>query len=192
MIVERFRGVLSALGREDDWYRYFNITQGGFQRSFLVALGTLPAYFLIARAVEVERGRLLGDASRDIPWGIFAGVMGGFTLAFPFVAVICATLFGVSERLRGWVIVRHWAVFFLAWFAAALFGLYIAGAINYATANLVGFAAWFGVLALDIRLAQKVGGFGLGGAVLVGSIITSLGLSLILAGLVLYLSNPPA
>ena len=189
MIFERLRGVLSALGREEDWYRFFNITRGGFQRSFLVALGTIPAYFVIARAVEVERGLLLGEASRDIPWGVFGMVMVAYSLAFPFVAVVVATLFGRSERLQGWVVVRHWAVFWLAWAVAGVFALYLFGPVSYALANMVGFAAWFGVLAADIRLAQKVAGLGLGAAILVGSIITSLGMSLVLAGLLLYLGS---
>ena len=189
MILERLRGCLAALGRDPDWYRFFDTSTAGMRRSFLPALLTLPAFAIIALAVEAERARILEQAPANIPWAPFSLIMLSFLVAFPFVAVISSTLFQKAERWPAWLVVRHWSVLFLAWSVALGFALYLRGAIGFAIANVYAFAAWMSLLVLDIRLASKIGGLGLGASVLVGSIITTLGLSLILAALLLYLSG---
>jgi len=187
VIFERLRGCFAAIGHDAEWYRFFNTTAAGMRHSFIPALLTLPAFAIIAIAVEAERARVLQEPANTIPWAPFSLIMLSFLLAFPFVAVISATLFQKPERWPAWLIVRHWTVFFLAWAVTLGFALYLRGPLSFAVANMFAFAAWIGLLVIDIRLAQKVGGLGLGASVLVGSIITTLGLSLILAALLLYL-----
>ena len=177
----------AALGREEAWYRHFDLSRGGFRRSFLVALATLPAMGVIAKAVERERAVVMGAEARDVEWWPFFLVMGAYLLAFPFVATLTQIVTNRFERLPGWVVVRHWALFFAVWGCAGLFALYLFGPLPYALPNFVLFVAMFAMLGADIRLAQRIGGLGLGAAVLVGSTITSMGLSLVLIGLILYI-----
>ena len=191
VIASAFRGSLAALGREPAWYRFFDLSRRGLVLSFLAAGATLPAYLVVARASETERAIVMGEAVRAIPHLWVLGAALAYTLAFPFVAVVSTTLFGRTERYAGWVVARHWTVFFIAWAVAGLFGLYLAGALPYRIPNFIGLVAWFGVLAADIRLARKVGGLGLGAAVLVGSIVMSLAMSLALMVLLLYLGSAP-
>ena len=189
MLLERFRGVAEALGSGERWYDCFDISAAGLRRSFLVALATLPAAGIIALAVERERAMVVGAGAADIPWPAFYGVMAVYLLAFPLVAAITTGIAKTRERLPAWVVVRHWALFFFAWGAAGLFALYLVGPLPYAVPNFALFVGMFAMLAVDARLAQKVGGLGWGAAVLVASTITSAGLSLILLGLLLYIGS---
>ena len=189
MLAERFRGVREALGRGEAWYERFDLSPTGFRASFLVAFATLPAMGVIAKAVERERAIVVGTEARDVQWWPFFLVMGAFLLAFPFVATLTQLLTNRMGRLPGWVVVRHWTLFFLVWGCAGLFALYLFGPLPYALPNFVLFVAMFALLAADIRLAQKVGGLGLGAAVLIGSTITSMGFSLVLVGLLLYIGS---
>ena len=187
MIGERLRGVFAALGPDPDWYRFFDTTRAAMRRSFIPALLSIPFYGLIASATQTERAQRLNSLEVDVPWAPFILVMLAYTFAFPFVAVISGTLFDKSDRWPAWITVRHWTMFFLAALLGILYLLTEHGPLPFAVANTAGFAAWLGMLAIDIRLAQKVGGMGLGASVLIGSIITTLGLSLILASLLLYI-----
>ena len=198
MILTRLRGVVGALGTDAGWYEDFDLGPAGFRRSFLVAALVVPMSLVVARGVETERalaverwvaqGRAPADAvAATVPALPLALVVGAFVIAFPFVATVTATLFGKAERLRGWVVVRHWTLLFLSMIAALLFALYLAGALPFRLANSGLFILTFALLAADIRLAQRVGGFSLGAAVLVGSIVASLGMSLILLGLLAYI-----
>ena len=182
----KLNGVAEALGTSPDWYHSFDTSRDGFRRSFLVAALTLPAYAVVAQAVEVERGRLLGEASRDVAWLPFLLITGLFVLAFPFVAFVMSTIFERLDRFHGWGVVRHWTAFLLAWSVAGLFALYLLGIVPYALSNGVLFVAMFALLGADIRLAQKVGAFGLGAAVLIASLVATLGMSLLLSGLLIY------
>lgn len=184
--------VAGALGSDPDWRSRFDTTQRGLRASFGVAALTLPAYAVIARSVEVARVELFGEAAPGVAWLPFALVTALVTLAFPFVAFVMGTIFQRVERYPAWVVVRHWTVFLIAWGVAALFALHLLGALPYSVPNFVLFVAMFGVLAADIRLAVRAGGFSLGTAVLIGSLIMSLSLSLMFVGLVLYLGTGPS
>ena len=186
MIRAKLNGVADALGTSPDWFRSFDTSREGFRRSFLLAALTLPAYAVVARAVELERGRIVGDASRDVAWAPFLLITALFILAFPFVAFVMSTIFERLDRFHGWVVVRHWTAVFLAWFVAGVFALFLLGLVPYALPNGVLFVAMFALLGADIRLAQKVGGFGLGAAVLIASLVATLGMSLLLIGLLIY------
>ena len=183
--------VAGALGSDPDWAARFDTSQRGLLQSFGVAALTLPAYTIIARSVEVARAELFGDAAPGVEWLPFVLVTALVTFAFPFVAFVMSTIFERAERYPAWVVVRHWTVFLIAWGVAALFALYLLGVLPYSVPNFVLFVAMFGVLAADIRLAMRAGGFSLGSAVLIGSLVMSLSLSLMFVGLVLYLGTGP-
>jgi hypothetical protein len=91
-------------------------------------------------------------------------------------------IFERQDRFRPWVIVRHWSAFFLAWISAAAFGLYLAGIFPFMAANGVFFAAYMGLLFVDVRLAKRIVGFDWGGAILTGCVIAVTGMSLLLTG----------
>ena len=91
-------------------------------------------------------------------------------------------VFDKQDRFRAWVIVRHWSVFFVALFVALLFVLYLYAGLAFAIVNMLALLAYLSLLAIDIRLAQKIAGFDWGGAVLTGCIIHGMSLTVIVAG----------
>jgi len=78
-----------------------------------------------------------------------------------------------------WVITRNWTVFGLSLLTGAIFGLVSLGVLPFILANGVLFASYFGLLAADIRLAQKVVGFKWGFAILIGCLIVAVGLTFV-------------
>ena len=60
-----------------------------------------------------------------------------------------------------------------------VFALVSLGLLPFILANGVLFAAYLGLLAADIRLAQKVAGFNWGLAILVGCVIVAVGMTFV-------------
>ena len=83
------------------------------------------------------------------------------------------------DRVRVWTITRNWTVFGFSLLVGIVFGLVALGALPFMVANGVVFAAYLGLLAADIRLAQKVAGFNWGIAVIIGCIIVAVGLTFV-------------
>ena len=71
----------------------------------------------------------------------------------------------------------------MAWVVAAFFGLHEAGLLPFNLAYGIAFAAYMGLLAIDIRLLYKVAEFKLGGAILLGCLIIAVSLTLVMLGL---------
>jgi hypothetical protein len=173
---------MAVIGRIPNWDRFFDLSKPALKLTFFIQLLVLPAFYIIASSAIAGRSELL--KMEAIPVNIPAIAIIGlvYLLSFSAVAYILTMIFDRQDRLRAWVIIRHWCVFFLAWIAALGFGLFKAGIFPLPAAYGVLFAAYMGLLFIDIRIAQRVAGFDLGGATLAGCLISITGLSLLLTG----------
>lgn len=99
------------------------------------------------------------------------------------LALCTVMLFDKQDRFRPWVITRHWAVFLLSLTTAFFFGLNLTGFLPFMAASGIAFAAYIGLLAIDIRLIQKVVGMNWGTAILIGCTIIAAGLTLLMLSL---------
>ena len=175
-------GSVKALAGREDWTDHFDLTRKGVQQSFIVLLLTIPAFYLIAHAVQVQRAKMLETAISAVPLIPFAIILLLYLLCFSAVAYIFAMVFDKQDRFRPWVITRHWSVFWLALIVAAIFGLYLIGVMAFAVANYIALTAFLCILLIDIRLAQTIIPFQMGAAILIGCTINAMALVVILLG----------
>lgn len=178
----RLKGCMAVVGRLPNWERYFDLTKPALRFSFILQFLILPAFYYVASTANKARAEALGEIATG-PSLAIVGIIGiVYLLSFSAVAYILTMVFDHQDRLRPWVIIRHWSTFFLAWIAAAGFGLFTLGILPLAAAYGVVFAAFMGSLFVDIRLAQRVVGFDWGAAMLTACLISITGLSLLLTG----------
>ena len=175
-------GSVKALAGREGWTDHFDLTRKGLQQSFIALLLTIPAFYLIAHAVQVERAKMLEEGVSGVPLAPFAIILLLYLLTFSAVAYIFAMIFDKQDRFRPWVVSRHWSIFWLVLLVAGLFGLYLIGVIPFAIVNYIALAAFLGILLIDIRLAQAVIPFPIGAAILIGCTINAMGLVVILLG----------
>lgn len=181
-IIAAFSGCLKALAGRADWVDHFDLTRKGLQQSFIALLLTIPAFYLIAHAVQVERAKMLEAAISAVPLAPFAIILLLYLLTFSAVAYIFAMVFDKQDRFRPWVITRHWSVFWLVLIVAGVFGLNLFGMMPFAIANYIALGAFLSILLIDIRLAQTIIPFPMGSAILIGCTINAMGLVVILLG----------
>lgn len=183
-------GVFGAVGRWPDWPRFFDRSRQGVIASFLALGLCFPALWLVMVGLETERAALAGTPIPDFRIAPFVLIIGLWLLSFPVTSALVAILMSRTDRLPLWWTVRNWAV---VWLSLAL-GLVFVGVVFLGLPTIMGYgallAAYLGLLPIDIRLAQRAGGFALGTAVLIGCIIVSTGMMVMLSGL-LQLMSPP-
>lgn len=177
-----FTGVFAVIGTWPNWERYFDLSRNGLKASFVALALAVPPLYLIAYVAGQERARLLETEFVTPSLIPFLAIAAIFMLSFPMIALIITMVFDKPDRFRPWVITRHWTVLLLSLIVAALFGLTMISPLPIAAANGAAFAAYMGLLAIDIRLAQKVVGLKWGAAILVGCVVIAIGLSLVVLG----------
>lgn len=181
-IIAALSGSVKALAGRSDWVDHFDLSRKGLQQSFIALLLTIPAFYLITHAVQLERAKMVEDVAAAVPLTPFAIILVLYLLCFSAVAYIFAMVFDKQDRFRPWVITRHWSVFWLVLIVAGLFGLYLIGALPFTVVNYIALAAFLGILLIDIRLAQLIVPFPMGSAILIGCVINAMGLVVILLG----------
>lgn len=182
-------GFLKVLGPDLDWQEFFDLTRTGFQRSFLTVPLSLPFYYFCALALQKQRRLILEtNGANDIattsliaplPF-VILGLTFGFS--FPLLAFALSRVFGKNKSFHDWVNIRHWGFFLMVVLASIILGLTFFGLVAFPLVMPLLFILYLGTLAVDIRVAQKVAGFDWGSAILVGCMITALGLAIILMG----------
>lgn len=175
-------GSLKALAGREDWTDHYDLRKAGLQQSFVALCLTIPAFYLIAHAVQLERAKLLDSAISAVPLAPFAIIVLLYLLCFSAVAYIFAMIFDKQDRFRPWVITRHWSVFWLVLIVAAIFGLNLIGVLPFGAANFLALLGFLCILLIDVRLAQVIIPFPIGAAVLIGCCINAMGLVVILLG----------
>jgi len=181
-IVAALSGSIKALMGRADWTDYFDLTRKGLQQSFMALLLTIPAFYLIAHAVQLQRAKLLEDVVTAVPLAPFAIILLLYLLCFSAIAYIFAMIFDKQDRFRPWVITRHWSIFWLVLSVAGIFGLNLIGVMPFAAANYIALLGFLCILFIDIRLAQTIIPFPMGAAILIGCTINAMGLMVILLG----------
>lgn len=181
-IIAALFGSVKALAGRADWTEHFDLSRKGLQQSFIALLLTIPAFYLIAHAVQIERAKILEDSFTSVPIAPFTIIVLLYLLCFSAVAYIFAMVFDKQDRFRPWVITRHWSVFWLVLLVAGIFGLNLIGIIPFAAANFLALLGFLCILLIDIRLAQAIIPFPIGAAILIGCTINAMGLVVILLG----------
>lgn len=180
-------GCLKALGRSEDWETHFDFSKKGLQQSFLAVILSVPFYYVCAAAVQQNRALLNGTAeAAALPTAAFLIILMFYALTFVVSAYVFTMLFDKMSSFRPWVIVRHWSIFFAAFFAAILMRAYMAGILPFVIAIYLVMGIYLFTLVIDIRLAARIAGFKWGEAILTGCLITALGLSILLIGIEQY------
>lgn len=182
-VTKSILGVFAVLGTWPNWESYFDLSRKGQKVSFLVlALSLLPLW-VVAYGIQMERA-VRTDTALALPGLMpFILIVGLWLFTFPGLAYLIAMIFEKMDRVRPWTITRNWTVFGLSLVTGAAFGLVYLGALPFIVANGVFLAAYFGVLAADIRLAQKVAGFNWGTAILIACVIVAVGLTFVVLAL---------
>ncbi|MEM7728141.1 MAG: hypothetical protein AAF311_02585 [Pseudomonadota bacterium] len=183
-------GVFGAVGRWPDWARFFDASRAGLIRSFLALIVCFPALWLVMVGLETERARIAGASVPDFRVAPFLFVVGFWLASFPVTSGVIALMMGRTRSVSLWWTARNWAV---AWLCIALGLVFIA--VRFAgLPTIAGYgallAAYLGLLPIDIRLAQRAGGFPLMTAILVGCIIVSTGMMVMLSGLLQIIQSP--
>lgn len=189
-LMRYFSGFLKVLGPGQDWSGFFDLTKTGFHRSFLTIPLSLPFYYLCALALHKQRLSVLAtnpQIQTEAPSLLaplpFVIVCLAFGFSFSILAYILGRVFGKTENVLSWINIRHWGFFLMLLLASILLGLTYIGVLPFFIVLPFLFILYLSTLAVDIRLAQKVGDFDWGGAILVGCMITAMGLSIILMGM---------
>ena len=172
-------GVFAVLGTWPNWENYFDLSRRGQKASFAVLAFCLAPLWLVVYAIQSERARLT-ETDLSLPGVVpFILIVGLWLFSFPALAYLIGMISERMDRVRVWTITRNWTVFALALLVGAVFGLVSLGILPFVVANGVLFAAYLGLLAADIRLAQKVVGFNWGLAILIGCVIVAVGLTFV-------------
>ncbi len=174
-----WRVLLSADGTQG-----FNLSRTGLLQSFTALALTVPGYYLCGLAIVTEHAKQTGEPAQIIPSLVFAVIALLYSLTFSATIYIITRAFDKAERFAPWVIIRHWAVFFCVMGAAIFYGLYLLGIVPFIASSLVALVLYLATLAVDIRLAGKIGGFDFTAAVFTACIIFAMGLSVLLIGVV--------
>ncbi|MGB3456374.1 MAG: hypothetical protein WBG08_01085 [Litorimonas sp.] len=183
-------GVFGAVGTWSDWARFFDSDRPGVIRSFAALIVCFPALWLVMTGLETARADLAGTAVPEFRALPFVVIIGLWLLSFPVTSGTVALLMNRTARLPLWWVARNWAV---AWLCLALGAVFLA--VRFAgLPSIAGYgallAAYLGLLPIDIRLAQRAGGFPLMTAILVGCIVVSTGMMVLLTGLLQVIQSP--
>ena len=172
-------GIFAVLGTWPNWENYFDLSRKGQKVSFaLLALSLAPLWFVVY-GIQSVRAQASG-AELSLPGVLpFCLITGLWLFSFPALAYLIGMIFEKMDRVRVWTITRNWTVFGLSLLVGGAFGLVSLGLLPFMLANGVLFAAYLGLLAADIRLAQKVAGFDWGMAILIGCVIVAVGLTFV-------------
>ena len=172
-------GIFAVLGTWPKWENYFDLSRKGQKRSFAVLAFSLAPLWLVVYGVQSERA-LINGTDLVLPGVLpFILIVGLWLFSFPALAYLIGMIFEKMDRVRVWTITRNWTVFGFSLLAGAVFGLVSLGLLPFILANGVIFAAYLGLLAADIRLAQKVAGFNWGLSILLGCVIVAVGMTFV-------------
>ena len=180
-------GVFGAVGTWPDWERFFGRGPRSLALSFGALAAVFPALLLVARVQEAERARRLDAAEIVVDPLVLGLVVTAWLASFAITASLIAVVLRRTERLGLWITARNWAVVWLSLALAGVFALVHATPLPYSVAGGALFAAYLGLLPIDIRLAQRAAGFPLMSAILIGCVVVSTSMMVFLTGTLIAL-----
>lgn len=165
-------GVFGIVGRWPHWRQFFDLSNDGAVRSFLGLILCYPALWLVLSAVETERARLMEAPPPELSVPLFALIITLWLGSFHLSSALIAVLMGKTAALREWWVVRNWALIWVCVILGVVFAITTLG-LPFIVAYGALFAAYLGLLAIDIRIAQRAADFAWGTAILVACVIVS-------------------
>lgn len=184
-----FSGSLAAIGKDQNWQRFFDVSEKGFRQSFIAVFLSLPFFYICGAAILKQRQRVLAQMAEtdavitsNITPAYLLITLAIFSVMFLICAYIFCLVFDKMDRFKPWVIARNWTFFFVSALMGLFLGLSMIGVLPFTMALGPVFALYMATLLIDIRFAQKIAGFDWGAAILCACIITAMGLMIILIG----------
>lgn len=169
---------------DNNWQEKFDLTRRGLWQSYLIVLLTIPAYYMCALAIASERAQIDGTPPALISPAIFSVAALLYSLTFSASIYLITLCFNKPAHFRPWAIVRHWSVFFCVGLAASVYGLSLISPLPILFADILALSLYLATLAIDIRLAYKLGEFDFAASIFTGCIIFAMGLSVLLMSVV--------
>ena len=113
---------------QNGWEKGYDVSIGGFWRSFLGILAAAPLIGLthVFRAAE----------GSSIGWFDEYFLQGLAWIAFPFAASLACLVTGARRSFVRWVVVHNWAVFWLYFYIFLVWMLYTSGLLPAAGAGI--------------------------------------------------------
>ena len=179
-LIKPILGIFAVLGTWPNWESYFDLSRKGLKTSYVILALSLAPLWLIVYGVQSERARAFEQALSLPSFLAFILVVGVWLFSFPALAYVFGMVLEKMDRIRPWTIARNWTVFGFSVLTGNVFGCVAINLLPISIAFGVLFAAYFGLLAADIRLAQKVAGFNWGTAILIGCVIVAGGMVFVL------------
>ncbi|MHA6287475.1 hypothetical protein [Maricaulis sp. CAU 1757] len=122
---EAARGLIGSwrlLTFRSGWENCFNISVGGFWRSFAAA-GLAVPLLALAQAGATRAGY-------PVPMSFLATQYVLSWLAFPIAAAVAARMAGAKHRIVPWIIIHNWSVLWLYGLQACMAALFVAGLLS--------------------------------------------------------------
>lgn len=175
-----------ALSGAANWHDEIDISQKGFLESYQAIGLSIPAYYLCALAINTQRAAVNGTDRPALSITVFAIITVIYSLAFSASIYVICRLFNKDTNFKPWVIARHWSIFFCVLLAASLYGLFLLGVLPFAIANYAALGIYLATLWIDIRLAQKRGGFDITASIFIACINFAMALIVLLIGVLQF------
>ncbi len=178
-LIKPLLGIFAVLGTWPNWESYFDLSRKGLKTSLAVLALSLAPLWVVVYGIQSERARM-PEIEFTLPGALsFVLITGIWLFSFPALAYLIGMILEKMDRIRPWIITRNWTVFGLSLLSGLIFGLTTLGVLPFMLANGVLFAAYLGLLAADIRLAQKVAEFNWSTAILIGCVIVAVGMTFV-------------
>lgn len=171
-------GIIKVLRGDKDWRDEFDLSSPALPKSFFAIFACISLFMVITKAIVKYN-----DNSDDAPFFAIAIVLSFMTFSFPLLVYVLCMVFDKLSAFRPWVIVRNWAFLCVAALISLVFGLYLLDLLPFSIAYMVGLALYLSTLAIDIRLAQRIGGFDWIGAVFTAILISFTSMMVLYLGL---------
>lgn len=180
-IYRNSKGCFEVLMGHEGWESYFELSRDGVLRSFYGLLLILPNFYLIAYVVQRQKyDQVYNNLYEILPLSAITITLTIYLLSFSALALIVAMVFDFQDRLRPWLITRHWCVIWLSIIIGLVFSIHSLGFISFYFANFIALLGFLNILFIDICLAKSILCYKNGPAILIGCGINIIGLSIIL------------
>lgn len=183
-IFANLKGCLAVLLGKLGWEDFFELNRGGVFKSFFGLLLILPSFYFIAYILQSKKNSNNYDSFFEVlPFTSITIILFLYLLSFSAMALIVVMVFDFQDRLRPWLITRHWCIVWLSIFVGAVFYFHSLGLIPFYLTNFVALLGFLTILIIDIFLAKSILFFKNGTAIVTGCGINLVGLSIILTSL---------
>ena len=183
-IYANLKGCFAVLLGKLGWEDFFELNREGVFKSFFGLVLILPSFYLVAYILQSKKSSEKYDSLFEVlPLTSITVILFLYLLSLSSMALIVAMIFDFQDRLRPWLITRHWCIVWLSIFVGIVFYFHSLGLIPFYLTNFIALMGFLTILIVDICLAKSVLSLKNGTAILTGCGINLVGLSIILTSL---------